>query len=115
MPNSSLRILEIVATAFWIATVALLAWECQAWDAAEDVVYDSLTPAEAALVNSLPHQWAGVTSFRVALAMATMETILFATTMFISMIPASTLIASLLTRTTVRRLLIQSMTEESLD
>lgn len=72
--------------------MALLAWECQTWDAAEDVVYDSLTPAEAALVNSLPHQWAGVTSFRVALGMATMETILFATTMFISMISASILV-----------------------
>ncbi|KAE8449399.1 hypothetical protein EG329_008300 [Mollisiaceae sp. DMI_Dod_QoI] len=77
-------ILEIITTAFWIATVSLIAWECQTWDAAEDVVYDSLTPAEASLVNSLPNQWSGVTALRVALAMATINTLLFATTMFIS-------------------------------
>ncbi|KUJ18645.1 uncharacterized protein LY89DRAFT_667722 [Mollisia scopiformis] len=87
-------ILEIITTAFWIVTLALLAWECQTWDAAEDVVNDSLTEAEAALVNSLPNQWSGVTAFRVALAFATMETILFSTTMFI-----------------IRRLLIQSSAE----
>ncbi|CZR50310.1 uncharacterized protein PAC_00182 [Phialocephala subalpina] len=77
-------ILEIIATAFWITSVSLLAWECQTWDAAEDVLYDSLTEAEAALVNSLPNQWSGIAALRVALAFASLETVLFATTMFIS-------------------------------
>ncbi|KAF8848330.1 hypothetical protein BDZ45DRAFT_753975 [Acephala macrosclerotiorum] len=77
-------ILEIITTAFWVASVSLLAWECQTWDTVEDVVYDNPTEAEAALVNSLPNQRSGIAALRVASAFATLENVLFATTMFIN-------------------------------
>lgn len=54
------------------------------WDAAQNVVNDSFTPAEAAMVNSLPHEGSAVAAFRAALAFASMETLLFAATMFMS-------------------------------
>ncbi|KAH7400349.1 hypothetical protein BKA64DRAFT_744974, partial [Cadophora sp. MPI-SDFR-AT-0126] len=65
--------MEIFVTCLWIATVALLSWECQTWDAAEDVVSDVLSSEQAAMVNSLPNQDSGILSLRAATALASIN------------------------------------------
>lgn len=75
--------MEIFVTCLWIATVALLSWECQTWDAAEDVVSDVLTTEQAAMVNSLPNQDSGILSLRAATALASINCVFWAVTLFI--------------------------------
>ncbi|KAG4430210.1 hypothetical protein IFR05_014312 [Cadophora sp. M221] len=75
--------MEIFVTCLWIATVALLSWECQTWDAAEDVVSDVLSSEQAALVNSLPNQDSGILSLRAATALASINCVFWAVTLFI--------------------------------
>lgn len=75
--------MEIFVTCLWIATVALLSWECQTWDAAEDVVSDVLSSEQAALVNSLPNQDSGILSLRAATALASINCVFWAVTLFV--------------------------------
>ena len=75
--------MEIFVTCLWIATVALLSWECQTWDAAEDVVSDVLSTEQAAMLNSLPNQDSGILSLRAATALASINCVFWAVTLFI--------------------------------
>ncbi|KAK0108593.1 hypothetical protein ONS95_003390 [Cadophora gregata] len=75
--------MEIFVTCHWIATVALLSWECQTWDAAEDVVSDVLSYEPSDTVHSLPHQDSGIRSLRAATALASINCVLWAITLFI--------------------------------
>ncbi|KAL2060275.1 hypothetical protein VTL71DRAFT_9670 [Oculimacula yallundae] len=74
--------MEIFVTCLWIATVALLSWECQTWDAAEKVVSDVLSSEQFALVNSLPNQDMGIHSLRAATVLASVNCIFWAFTLF---------------------------------
>ncbi|KAH7364782.1 hypothetical protein BKA65DRAFT_591067 [Rhexocercosporidium sp. MPI-PUGE-AT-0058] len=75
--------MEIFVTCLWIATVALLSWECQTWDAAEDVVSDVFSSEQAAMFISLPNQDSGILSLRAATALASINCAFWAVTLFI--------------------------------
>ena len=107
--------MEIFVTCLWIATVALLSWECQTWDAAEDVVSDVLTTEQAAMVNSLPNQDSGILSLRAATALASINCVFWAVTLFICKAAsagwkhAMFLLHSLTYKLIVRRVLLYSV------
>ena len=75
--------IEALVTCFWIGTVALLSWECQTRDAAEDVVSDVFTADEVVGMDSTPNQDAGMRSLRAATALASINCVLFAVTLLV--------------------------------
>ncbi|XMA20670.1 hypothetical protein WAI453_013461 [Rhynchosporium graminicola] len=74
--------MEIFVTCLWIATVALLSWECQTWDAASDIVGDFLSSELAAMAEALPNQDMGILSLQAATALASINCVFWAFTLF---------------------------------
>ncbi|CZT11270.1 uncharacterized protein RAG0_15455 [Rhynchosporium agropyri] len=74
--------MEIFVTSLWIATVALLSWECQTWDAASDIVGDFLSSELAAMAEALPNQDMGILSLQAATALASINCVFWAFTLF---------------------------------